>query len=162
MNASSRSRSSSVVASKAKSMVAVGLAVLPDRVALLQEGLHALAGVGGLVRDVAGHALQGDERLGVAVEAAVGRELGYAHREGALVLHRGDEVGDRLLELVGGGGHVGQSPLLALLARQQLAGEQQLLGLAQADVARQAVDRTGAAEQRAADVEVADPGVVRG
>src|ERR1700704_5878958 len=100
MNASSRSRSASVVASKAKSMVRLDLAVLPDGLALLQERLDALAGVVGLVGDVAGHALQSDERLGVAVEPAVGRELGDAHREGALVLHRGDEVGDRLLELV--------------------------------------------------------------
>ena len=61
---------------------------------------------------------------------------------------------------LGGGGDVGQAPLLALLAGQQLAREQQLLGLAQADVARQAIDRAGAAEQRAADVEVADAGVV--
>ena len=46
--------------------------------------------------------------------------------------------------------------------REQLAREQQFLGLAQADVARQAIDRAGAAEERAADVEVADPGVVGG
>ena len=61
---------------------------------------------------------------------------------------------------VGRRGDVRQAPLLALLAGEQLAGEQQLLRLAQADVARQAVDRAGAAEQRAADVEVADAGVV--
>ena len=73
-----------------------------------------------------------------------------------------DEVGDRLLELLGRSGHVGQIPLLALLAGEQLAREQQLLRLAQADVAREAVDRAGAAEQRAADVEVADLGVVGG
>src|SRR5215207_5704395 len=155
MKASSRSCSSSVVASKAKSM-ALGLAVLPDRVALLQEGLHALARVLGLVRDVARHALERDQRLGVAVEPAVGGELGDAHRERALVLHRGDEVRDRLLQVIGRRRHVGQAPLLALLAGKELAGEQQLLGLAQADVARQAIDRSGAAEQRAADVEVAD------
>src|SRR3954452_6449751 len=105
MNASSRSRSSRVVASKAKSM---GLAVRPDRIALLEEGLHALARVLRLVRDVAGHALERDQRLGVAVEAAVGRELGDAHRERALVLHRRHELGDRLLELPGRRRHVRQ------------------------------------------------------
>ena len=42
MKASSRSRSCSVVASNAKS---IGLAVRPDGVALLEEGLHALARV---------------------------------------------------------------------------------------------------------------------
>src|SRR5205807_9830382 len=41
-----------------------------------------------------------------------------------------------------------------------LPGEQELLGLAQTDVAGEAVDRTGAAEQGAADVEVADLRVV--
>ena len=66
-----------------------------------------------------------------------------------------------LVELVGRRRHIGQAPVLALLAGQQLAREQELLGLAQPDVARQAVDRPGAAEQRAADVEVADAGLVR-
>src|SRR4051812_48555034 len=99
MNASRRSWRSCVLWSTAKS-IDVRLAVLPDRVALLEEGLHALARVLGLVRDVAGHALERDQRLAVAVEAAVGRELRDAHREGALVDHRGDEVGDRLVELV--------------------------------------------------------------
>ena len=42
---------------------------------------------------------------------------------------------------VGRGRHVRQAPLLALLAGQQLAGEQQLLRLAQPDVAGQPVDR---------------------
>src|SRR5215211_2010749 len=135
MNASSRSRSSSVVASKAKSMVLLGLAVLPDGVALFEEGLDAFAGVVGLVGDVAGHAFEGDEGFGVAVEAAVGGEFGDAHGEGALVLQGGDEVGDRLFELVAGGAEVGQPPVLALGAGEQLAGEQQFLGLAQADVA---------------------------
>src|SRR3954468_4594718 len=124
MNASSRSWSASVVASKAKS---IALAVRPDGIALLEEGLDALARVVGLVRDVAGHALERDQGLGVAVEAAVGGELGDAHRERALVEHRLDEGGDRLLELLGRSGHVGQIPLLALLAGEQLAREQQLL-----------------------------------
>src|SRR4051794_23373377 len=115
MNARSRSRSSSVLASKAKSMTR-GLAVLPDGVALLEEGLHALARVLRLVRDVAGHALEGDQRLGVAVEAAVGGELGDAHRERALVLHRRHEVGDRLVEILGRRRDVGQTPVLAVLA----------------------------------------------
>src|SRR3954469_7166231 len=140
MNSSSRSWSASVVSSKAKS---IALAMRPDGIALLEEGLDPFARVLGLVRDVAGHALERDQRLGVAVEAAVGGELGDAHRERALVDHRRDEVGDRLLELLGRSGDVGQPPLLAVLAGQQLAGEQQLLGLAQADVARQAVDRAG-------------------
>src|SRR3954447_23471634 len=113
MNATRRSRSSSVVASNAKS---IALAVLPDGVALLEEGLHALARVLGLVRHVARHRLERDERLGVAVEAAVGRELGDAHRERALVLHRRDELLDGLLEALGRRADVGQAPLLALLA----------------------------------------------
>src|SRR3954449_9680072 len=99
MNARSRSRNASVVASNPKS---IALAVLPDGIALLEEGLHAFARVLGLVRDVAGHRLERDERLGVAVEAAVGRELGDPHRELALVEHRGDEPVDRLLEALGG------------------------------------------------------------
>src|SRR3954449_3716411 len=121
MNARSRSRNASVVASNPKS---IALAVLPDGIALLEERLDAFARVLGLVRDVAGHRLERDERLGVAVEAAVGRELRDAHREGALVLHRRDELLDGLLEALGRRADVGQPPLLALLARQQLAGEQ--------------------------------------
>src|SRR3954451_21540125 len=99
MKARSLRSSSTVVSSNAKSIVlpvplrrVVGLPVLPDRVALLEEGLHAFLGVLGLVRHVAGHALEGDQRLRVAVEPAVGGELGDAHRERALVDHRLDEV----------------------------------------------------------------------
>src|SRR3954451_7150779 len=150
MNASRRRSRSTVVSSNAKSIVRVppcGLRVLPDRVALLEEGLHAFLGVVGLVGDVAGHALERDQRLRVPVEAAVDRELGDAHRELALVEHRRAEVLNRLVELVGGRRQGRQAPLDALLARQQLAREQELLGLAQADVARQAVDRSCAAEQ---------------
>src|SRR4051794_21244680 len=98
MNADSCSWSATVVASKAKS---IGLAMRPDGRALFEEGLHALARVLGLVRDVAGHALQRDQRLGVAVEAAVGGELGDAHRERALVDHRRDEFGQGAVELLG-------------------------------------------------------------
>src|SRR5215207_3767758 len=130
MNASRRSRSSCVVVSNPKSMPS---AVLPDGVALLQEGLDAFAGVLGLVGDVAGHRFQGDQGFGVAVEAAVGGEFGDPHGELAFVEHRGEEVRDGLFELLGRGGDVGQPPLLAFAAGEQLAGHQQFLGLAQAD-----------------------------
>src|SRR3954465_11055941 len=115
MNASNRSWSASVVASKAKS---IALAMRPDGSALLEEGLHALTRVVGLVRDVAGHALERDQRLGGAVEAAARGELGDAHGERALVDHRRDEVGDRALEVLGRRRHVGQAPVRALLAGQ--------------------------------------------
>src|SRR3954466_6430747 len=117
MNASSRSWSASVVASKAKS---IALAMRPDGIALLEEGLHALARVLGLMRDVAGHALERDQRLGVAVEAAVGGELGDAHRERALVDHRRDELRQGAVEVLGRRRHVGQAPVRALFAGEQL------------------------------------------
>src|SRR5581483_4044962 len=97
MNASRRSRSSVVVSSNAKSMTS---AVRPHGFALLQECLDTLAPVVGLVGDVAGHALERDQRLGVAVQPAVRRQLGDPHRERALVLERGDELGHGLVQLV--------------------------------------------------------------
>src|SRR3954451_25451 len=103
MNASSRSWSASVVASKAKS---IALTMRPDGIALLEEGLHALARVLGLVRDVAGHALERDQRLRVAVEPAVGGELRDPHRERALVLHGRDEVGHGAVDVPGRRRHV--------------------------------------------------------